>query len=57
MDKFLNAAIQEAKMGLEEGGIPIGSVLVIDDEIVGGTLRHLLILLLVDDAARLAMDS
>ena len=35
MDKFLSAAIQEAKKGLEEGGIPIGSVLVIDDEIVG----------------------
>jgi creatinine deaminase len=35
MDKFLEAAINEAKTGLEEGGIPIGSVLVIDDEIVG----------------------
>lgn len=35
MDKFLNAAIEEAKIGLEEGGIPIGSVLVIDGEIVG----------------------
>ena len=35
MDKFLEAAIEEAKKGLEEGGIPIGSVLVIDDKIVG----------------------
>jgi creatinine deaminase len=35
MDKFLEAAIVDAKKGLEEGGIPIGSVLVIDDEIVG----------------------
>ena len=35
MDKFLQAAIEEAKKGLEEGGIPIGSVLVIDDKIVG----------------------
>ena len=35
MDKFLQAAIEEAKKGLEEGGIPIGSVLVIDGEIVG----------------------
>jgi cytosine deaminase len=35
MDKFLRAAISEAKKGLEEGGIPIGSVLVIDGEIVG----------------------
>jgi cytosine deaminase len=35
MDKFLEAAIKEAKTGLEEGGIPIGSVLVIDNKIVG----------------------
>ncbi|HEX4146077.1 MAG TPA: nucleoside deaminase [Pirellulales bacterium] len=35
MDKFLQAAIEEAKLGLAEGGIPIGSVLVIDDRIVG----------------------
>ena len=35
MNKFLQAAIDEAKKGLEEGGIPIGSVLVIDDKIVG----------------------
>jgi cytosine deaminase len=35
MDKFLEAAFNEAKKGLEEGGIPIGSVLVIDDKIVG----------------------
>jgi cytosine/creatinine deaminase len=32
---FLEAAIAEALLGLSEGGIPIGSVLVIDDEIVG----------------------
>lgn len=35
MDEFLKAAIEEAKKGLAEGGIPIGSVLVIDDQIVG----------------------
>lgn len=35
MDKFLKAAIDEAKIGLNAGGIPIGSILVIDDEIVG----------------------
>lgn len=35
MDKFLLAAIKEAEQGLSEGGIPIGSVLVIDDKIVG----------------------
>ncbi len=34
MDRFLQAAIEEAKKGMAEGGIPIGSVLVIDDEIV-----------------------
>ncbi len=32
---FLKAAIEEAKLGLAEGGIPIGSVLVMDDKIVG----------------------
>ena len=35
IDKFMQAAIEEAKKGLAEGGIPIGSVLVIDDRIVG----------------------
>lgn len=34
-DPFLEAAIEEAKKGLAEGGIPIGSVLVIDGSIVG----------------------
>ncbi len=34
-DPFLRAAIDEAKQGLAEGGIPIGSVLVIDGQIVG----------------------
>lgn len=35
VDRFLDAAIQEARQGLRAGGIPIGSVLVIDGEIVG----------------------
>lgn len=35
MDPFLQAAIDEATQGLAEGGIPIGSVLVIDGQIVG----------------------
>ena len=35
MDKYLEAAIEEAKQGMQEGGIPIGSVLVIDGKIVG----------------------
>ena len=34
-DSGLRAAIQEAKLGLSEGGIPIGSAIVIGDEIVG----------------------
>ena len=34
-DRFLTAAIDEARSGLAEGGIPIGSVLVIDGSIVG----------------------
>ncbi|GMF33195.1 unnamed protein product [Phytophthora lilii] len=34
MDPFLQAAIDEAKLGLSEGGIPIGSVLVLDGQIV-----------------------
>jgi cytosine deaminase len=35
MDKYMEAAIAEARKGEAEGGIPIGSVLVIDGEIVG----------------------
>jgi cytosine deaminase len=35
MDEFMRAAIEEARKGLAEGGIPIGSVLVIDGHIVG----------------------
>ena len=35
MDKFLAAAIDEAKKGLAAGGIPIGSVLVVDGTIIG----------------------
>ncbi len=35
MDPFLEAAIEEACLGLAEGGIPIGSVLVLDGQIIG----------------------
>lgn len=35
MDRYLQAAIEEAETGAAEGGIPIGSVLVLDDRIVG----------------------
>lgn len=34
-DLFLSAAIEEALQGRSAGGIPIGSVLVVDGEIVG----------------------
>ena len=47
---FMQAAVEEARKGLAAGGIPIGSVLVIDGEIVGrghnqrvqrgSTIRH-----------------
>ena len=35
MDPFLQAAIEEAKKGRDAGGIPIGSVLVCDEKIIG----------------------
>lgn len=35
MDVYIEAAIEEAKKGLHEGGIPIGSILVKDGKIVG----------------------
>jgi cytosine/creatinine deaminase len=35
MDPFLQSAIEEAKTGLSEGGIPIGSVLMHEGKIIG----------------------
>lgn len=35
MDEFMQAAIEEARLGLQEGGIPIGSVLVHQGRIIG----------------------
>ncbi|NES99097.1 MAG: nucleoside deaminase [Sphaerospermopsis sp. SIO1G2] len=35
MDEFMQVAISEAKQGRNEGGIPIGSVLIKDGQIVG----------------------
>lgn len=35
MDEFMRAAIKEAKKGQDEGGLPIGAVLVKDGEIIG----------------------
>ena len=34
-DTFFQAAIDEARIGLADGGVPIGSVLVIDGEVIG----------------------
>lgn len=34
-DSFLHAAIEEAKLGFAEGGIPIGSVIVHGNKIIG----------------------
>ncbi len=35
MDQFLALAVAEARHGLNEGGIPIGSVLVCDGKVIG----------------------
>jgi creatinine deaminase len=35
MDPFMQAAIDEAQLGLAEGGIPIGSVIVHNGQIIG----------------------
>ena len=35
MDKFMKAALEEAEQGVKEGGIPIGSVLVYHNTIIG----------------------
>lgn len=35
MDLLMNEAIEEAEKGLQEGGIPIGSVLVKDGKVIG----------------------
>lgn len=35
MDAFMQVALEEARQGLAAGGIPIGSVLVIEGQIVG----------------------
>jgi cytosine deaminase len=35
MDHFMRAALDEARLGLQEGGIPIGSVLVHQNRILG----------------------
>jgi len=34
-ERFLALAVEQARLGLAEGGIPIGAVLVVDGEVVG----------------------
>lgn len=34
-DEFMKIALEEARLGLKEGGIPIGACLVIDGKVVG----------------------
>jgi cytosine deaminase len=33
---FMELALEEARKGLEEGGVPIGAVLVVDGKVLGG---------------------
>lgn len=35
MDEFLQVAYDEARLGLDEGGIPIGAALVCDGQVIG----------------------
>ncbi len=35
MDAFMQAALEEARLGLSEGGIPIGSVIVHEGRVIG----------------------
>lgn len=34
-DRFMDEALAEARLGLQEGGIPIGSVLVLGGRVIG----------------------
>jgi cytosine/creatinine deaminase len=65
MDPFLQAAIEEAQKGLASGGIPIGSVLVCDDAIIGrghnqrvqhGSVIHHAEMNCLENAGRLTAD-
>src|SRR5581483_1063563 len=65
MDLFLQAAIDEAKLGLAESGIPIGSVLVLDGKIIGrghnqrvqrGSVIHHAEMNCLENAGRLTAD-
>jgi cytosine/creatinine deaminase len=65
MDSFLQAAIDEAQRGLATGGIPIGSVLVLDGKIIGrghnqrvqhGSVIHHAEMNCLENAGRLTAD-
>ncbi len=65
MDPFLEAAIDEARKGLDSGGIPIGSVLVFEDRIIGrghnqrvqqGSVIHHAEMNCLENAGRLTAD-
>lgn len=34
-DRFLDTAIEQARIGFDEGGVPVGAALVVDGEVVG----------------------
>jgi cytosine deaminase len=64
-DIFMQAAIAEARSGLSEGGIPIGSVLVLDGRIIGrghnrrvqdGSVIHHAEMNCLENAGRLSAD-
>ena len=64
-DIFMQAAIAEARSGLSEGGIPIGSVLVLDGKIIGrghnrrvqdGSVIHHAEMNCLENAGRLSAD-
>src|SRR5258707_3620574 len=66
MDSFLQAAIDEAKKGRAQGGIPIGSVLVLDGKIIGrghnqrvqkGSVIHHAEMNCLENAGRLKADT
>jgi cytosine deaminase len=64
-DIFMQEAIAEARSGLSEGGIPIGSVLVLDGKIIGrghnrrvqdGSVIHHAEMNCLENAGRLSAD-
>jgi len=65
MDPYLQAALEEARAGLAAGGIPIGSVLVCEGEIIGrghnqrvqeGSVIHHAEMNCLENAGRLGAD-